>query len=255
MRKGTQSMVPLWSGREVRALREARRMSVREFAAHLGVSDRMVSKWEAAGESIRPRPLNQAALDTSLAMASPEIKSRFTRIVLGQEVRATAGGGNGNGDDGAGRHIVRHPLDGKLMTMVDAGPHRSRSAGVIWLAAYFIDVYATSNADYGRFLAATDHLPPVSWGSRLTTVADDPVVGITWADVLAYGRWAAKSAPTVDEWDRAARGTEGVVLANISEWCATPAGPGRRGHRSRDPKLTGFRCACPARELLSLLAI
>ena len=33
--------VPLWSGREVRALREARRMSVREFAAHLGVSDRM----------------------------------------------------------------------------------------------------------------------------------------------------------------------------------------------------------------------
>jgi DNA-binding transcriptional regulator YiaG len=40
--------VPLWSGREVRALREARRMSVREFAAHLGVSDRMVSKWEAS---------------------------------------------------------------------------------------------------------------------------------------------------------------------------------------------------------------
>lgn len=38
-----------WSGRETRALREAKRMSVREFAAHLGVSDRAVSKWEAGG--------------------------------------------------------------------------------------------------------------------------------------------------------------------------------------------------------------
>jgi hypothetical protein len=232
-------------------------MSVREFASHLGVSDRMVSKWEAGGEAIRPRPLNQAALDTSLAMASPEIKSRFTRIALGQEVRATvaSAGVASHGDDGSGRHIVRHPLDGKLMTMVDGGPYRSRTAGVIWLAGYYIDVYTTSNADYGRFLDATDHLPPISWGSRLTTVADDPVVGITWADVLAYGRWATKAAPTVDEWERASRGAEGMVLSNISEWCATPAGPGRRGHRSRDPKLTGFRCACPARELLSLLAI
>ena len=68
------STVPYWSGREVRALREARRMSVREFAAHLGISDRMVSKWEAGGDTIRPRPLNQAALDTSLSMASPDIR-------------------------------------------------------------------------------------------------------------------------------------------------------------------------------------
>ncbi|MGH3468647.1 MAG: helix-turn-helix domain-containing protein, partial [Thermocrispum sp.] len=52
-----------WTGREVRALRAAQRMSIREFAAHLGVSDRMVSKWEAAGEHFQPRPMNQAALD------------------------------------------------------------------------------------------------------------------------------------------------------------------------------------------------
>src|SRR5262245_7658145 len=75
------STVPQWSGREVRALREARRMSVREFAAHLGVSDRMVSKWEAGGVGIRPRPVNQAALDTSLAQAPAEAKARFALIV------------------------------------------------------------------------------------------------------------------------------------------------------------------------------
>jgi DNA-binding transcriptional regulator YiaG len=45
-------------------------MSIRAFAAQLGVSERMVSKWEAGGESIHPRPANQDALDTFLAVAS-----------------------------------------------------------------------------------------------------------------------------------------------------------------------------------------
>ncbi|HEX6873789.1 MAG TPA: helix-turn-helix transcriptional regulator, partial [Micromonosporaceae bacterium] len=75
--------VSRWSGREVRALRQARRMSVRDFAAHLGVSDRMVSKWEAGGEGIHPRPVNQEALDTSLARASAEVRARFAAALSG----------------------------------------------------------------------------------------------------------------------------------------------------------------------------
>jgi transcriptional regulator with XRE-family HTH domain len=66
-----------WTGREVKLLREARRLSVREFAAHLGVSDRMVSKWEAGGANIRPRPVNQAALDTSLRRADSGAQELF----------------------------------------------------------------------------------------------------------------------------------------------------------------------------------
>jgi hypothetical protein len=50
------------------------RLSIREFAHHLGVSDRMVSKWEAG--SI-PRPVNQAALDTALTRADHDIQARF----------------------------------------------------------------------------------------------------------------------------------------------------------------------------------
>lgn len=66
-----------WTGHEVRLLRQARRMSVREFAAHLGVSDRMVSKWEAGGRDIRPRPVNEQALDTSLRQADSGSRERF----------------------------------------------------------------------------------------------------------------------------------------------------------------------------------
>ena len=60
-------------------------MSVREFAAHLGVSDRMVSKWEAGGREIRPHPVNQAALDESLRRCDDEEVRRFMDLQgLGQ---------------------------------------------------------------------------------------------------------------------------------------------------------------------------
>ncbi|MDT9683700.1 helix-turn-helix domain-containing protein [Streptomyces sp. TRM76323] len=69
--------VQRWSGRETRLLREALRMSLRDFAAYLGVSDRAVSKWEAGGASYRPRGESQAVLDTALARASNEARARF----------------------------------------------------------------------------------------------------------------------------------------------------------------------------------
>jgi helix-turn-helix protein len=73
--------VQIWSGREIRALREAQRMSIRDFATHLGISERMVSKWEAGGENLNPRPVNQAALDSSLAGSPPDAQARFAEFI------------------------------------------------------------------------------------------------------------------------------------------------------------------------------
>jgi transcriptional regulator with XRE-family HTH domain len=70
-----------WSGREARALREAMRMSVRDFAGRLGVSARAVSKWEAGGERVVPRPDSQSILDTVLGNASPDVRSRFGQLL------------------------------------------------------------------------------------------------------------------------------------------------------------------------------
>jgi transcriptional regulator with XRE-family HTH domain len=79
-----RATVQRWSGREVRALREAKRMSIREFAKHLGVTDRMVSKWEAGARNIHPRPVNQEALDTSLARCSDDVQARFAMLIGGE---------------------------------------------------------------------------------------------------------------------------------------------------------------------------
>lgn len=55
-------------------------MSIREFAAHLGVHERLVSKWEAGGIRVHPRPVNQAALDTCLARSGDVERARFTAL-------------------------------------------------------------------------------------------------------------------------------------------------------------------------------
>jgi transcriptional regulator with XRE-family HTH domain len=71
-----------WNGQTARLLRTvALRLSVRDFAARLGVPDRTVSKWEHAGESRTPRPYMQAILDTALAHADDDAKARFARAI------------------------------------------------------------------------------------------------------------------------------------------------------------------------------
>ncbi|SCE65787.1 helix-turn-helix domain-containing protein [Micromonospora saelicesensis] len=69
--------VQAWTGRETRALRQALRMSIRDFAENLGVSERTVSKWEAGRDAVQPRPEMQAALDTVLSRAGDGAGDRF----------------------------------------------------------------------------------------------------------------------------------------------------------------------------------
>ncbi|MBI1759068.1 MAG: helix-turn-helix transcriptional regulator [Actinobacteria bacterium] len=73
--------VDRWSGRDTRLLRHALRLTVRDFAEDLGVSPRTVSKWEAGGATLQPRPELQRALDTMLARASDEERTRFTEAL------------------------------------------------------------------------------------------------------------------------------------------------------------------------------
>ena len=71
------TIVDKWTGLEVRALREARRMTLAQFAEVIGVTERMVTAWEARGESITPRAANQEALDKMLS-TSPPLRSTCT---------------------------------------------------------------------------------------------------------------------------------------------------------------------------------
>lgn len=79
--------VQRWTGLEAQALRIALRFTVRAFAEHLGVADRTVSKWDAAGTATVPRPDTQAMLDTVLTRADETAQRRFG--ILCQELIST----------------------------------------------------------------------------------------------------------------------------------------------------------------------
>jgi 3-keto-L-gulonate-6-phosphate decarboxylase/transcriptional regulator with XRE-family HTH domain len=74
------SVVPRWTGREARAFREAKRMSIRDFAAHLGVNDAAVSNWERRGENAQLRYETQQMLDTDLAASPTDVRERFALL-------------------------------------------------------------------------------------------------------------------------------------------------------------------------------
>ncbi|MFF5718560.1 helix-turn-helix domain-containing protein [Streptomyces buecherae] len=67
-------------------------MSLRDFAAYLGVSDRTVSNWEGGGASYQPRTESQAVLDTALDRASNDAQARFA-AALGTNDAAPPGTG------------------------------------------------------------------------------------------------------------------------------------------------------------------
>jgi tetratricopeptide (TPR) repeat protein len=118
-----------WTGREAAALRQARRMSVRGYAASLGVSAAAVANWDSRGELARLNMETQQLLDIDLARAPDDVQQRFASVLgdrypgdmdQGPHTRSTVADGDvastsvGNGSDGAPDAIEVH---------VDPGVH------------------------------------------------------------------------------------------------------------------------------------
>lgn len=77
------------------------------------------------------------------------------------------------------------------------------------LPAFYIDRFEVTNERYSRFVSATKRGP--TRFSRYPQLNDpkQPVVGIGWQDAEAYCRWSEKRLPTEEEWEKAARSTDG----------------------------------------------
>lgn len=80
--------------------------------------------------------------------------------------------------------------------------------------AYWIDQFPVTNAEYRTFCEATGYRSPRFWTEGRLRDPDAPVVGISWYDAYKYAAFAGKSLPTKDQWEKAARGTQG----NLYPW-------------------------------------
>jgi formylglycine-generating enzyme required for sulfatase activity len=103
--------------------------------------------------------------------------------------------------------------DGALMVLVPAGEflygdNNQRMS----LPAFYMDKYEVTTKLYSTFLAGTTPLKqPTDWIQQMAFVGagDRPVVNVTWHDADAYCRHYGKRLPTEQEWEKAARGTDG----------------------------------------------
>ena len=105
----------------------------------------------------------------------------------------------------------------------------------IYLSAYYIDKFEVTNRQYGVFLDALkggerhsmhpDAPPdkdytPTYWRDSRLNGPNHPVTAVDWYDAYAYCGWAGKALPTEAQWEKAARGPDGLTYPWGDTWQA-----------------------------------
>ncbi len=81
-----------------------------------------------------------------------------------------------------GSYLLGSPPDEPGRYADEARPHR------VTLPLFYMAVTETTNAQYGRFLKATDHPPPLYWEDKNLNNPSQPVVGVSWHDAQAFSQ-------------------------------------------------------------------
>lgn len=96
---------------------------------------------------------------------------------------------------------------GGSMVLVEGGPAKlGKDRLPVNVPSFYIDRTEVTNQHFLEFCQATKRTPPP--GAELQP-RDNPVVNVTFADAQAFCDWVGQRLPSADEWEKAARGTDG----------------------------------------------
>lgn len=104
----------------------------------------------------------------------------------------------------------------------------------VYVGPFWIDVFPVTVAKYEAYLNATGNTAPKLWRDDRYSGPNQPVVGVTWEEALAYAEWCGKQLPTETQWEFAARGQDNrkhpwgnlppsSTLANYNDFLGMPS--------------------------------
>ncbi len=114
---------------------------------------------------------------------------------------------------------------------------------IMQVDAFRIGKYPVTNAQYARFVAATDREPPQHWRGKEppSELRNHPVVNVSWRDAWVYCQWLSEEKgetyrlPSEAEWEKAARGTEGLIYPWGDDFDAGKCNMGDTGINATSP--------------------
>ncbi len=114
----------------------------------------------------------------------------------------------------------------------------------VYLKDFYIDRKEISNEEYRMFVEATGHRPPLYWNNSNLNSPTQPVVGVSWDDAQAYCQWLSKKLATEEEWEKAARGTDGRKWPWDNDWDISKSNHGKGGIPGYDES-DGYKYTAP----------
>lgn len=157
------------------------------------------------------------------------IKGRAIFYIAAVAVFLLAGCGSSPSDSVGAKSVKKTGKAAREMASVPAGEfiYGSGKPGggdsgeeKVTLKAFSIDLYEVTNRQFREFVKATGRKEPRGWfiyGYKKDE-ADLPMTLISYKDAADYCEWAGLRLPTEQEWERAARGTDGRRYPWGGQW-------------------------------------